>query len=223
MRIVHSANTAQPRPVAPPFSRRSSQSSRVVEEVMFLACSARSSNLRLLPELFAVPFIASTMKSPEKRVSLLTASKMERKIAKRSCYWTGNGAERGRKKRAEEKGEETYCRVLLGYKRRRRAGGKKKHLDGLGRMCCVVLFPPSRHTSSTPFPVSPLRLFPISPSFFAKLSVTLDNNNSNEGDDDDRPANGIKGKNILGAPRKRLRCLYTLQSAPFGRLLASES
>lgn len=83
---------------------------------------------------------------------------------------------------------------------------------------------PPRHTSSTPFPVSPLRLFPISPSFFAKLSVTLDNNNSNEGDDDDdRPANGIKGKNILGAPRKRLRCLYTLQSAPFGRSLASES
>lgn len=188
---------------------------------MFLACSARSSNLRLLPELFAVPFIASTMKSPEKRVSLLTASKMERKIAKRSCYWTGNGAERGRKKEPKKWGKKLIAAFCSAINDDEGLEGRETFRWLREDVLRCPLSPPSSHLIHS----SPRQSAPLIPNFFAKLSVTLDNNNSNEGDDDDddRPANGIKGKNILGAPRKRLRCLYTLQSAPFGRLLALES
>lgn len=69
---------------------------------MFLACSARSSNLRLLPEFFAVPFvkIAST-KSPEQRVPAYgeqNGKEDRKKIALLDGKW-----DRGRKKKKEEK------------------------------------------------------------------------------------------------------------------------
>lgn len=64
MRIVHSANTAQPRPVVLPFFLKFARRGRSCVSCLL---SSQSSNLHLLPEFFAVPFIVS-MKSPEKRV-----------------------------------------------------------------------------------------------------------------------------------------------------------
>lgn len=83
-------------------------------------------------------------------------------------------------------------------------------------MCCVALFFSPRHTSFIPFPVSPLRLFPISSSFYVKLSATLNNNNNNneggdesdDANDDDRPANGVKGKDTRGTQKALKILLY---------------
>lgn len=93
-------------------------------------------------------------------------------------------------------------------------------------MCGVVLLFPSSHLIH-PFPRQSAPLIPnFSVVLRQVLSVAFNNNNNdnnNEGDDDDRPAKRYQREKYSGAPGKRLRCLYALQSTPFGRLLALES
>lgn len=122
--------------------------------------------------------------------------------------------QRERKKKKEEEGAKliaTFCLAINDDKEGRETF----------RWLREDVFSFSLITPHPPFSpsVSPLCLFPISPSFYVKLSVTLNNNNNN----DDRPAKRHQRKKILGVPRKRLRSLYTLQSTSFGRLLALES
>lgn len=79
-------------------------------------------------------------------------------------------------------------------------------------MCCVVLFFPlvTPHSSLSPSVRTAI------PNFSVVFSVTLNNNNNNnnEGDDesdandDDRPANGIKGKNTRGTQKALKILLY---------------
>lgn len=207
MRIVHSANTATT-PRRAPVSRRS-PSSRVVEEVMFLAYSARSSNLHLLPEFFAVSFIAST-KSPEKRRPCLRRIKW--KGSQKNCVTGRKMGQRGRKKNEEKRWkmkEERRKKLIAAFcsainDDEGPKGGETFRWLGKDVLRCSLFFLLTPHPFF--FPVSLLCLFPFSPLFSVKLSVTL-NNNNNEGDDDgndDRSANDIKGKNTWGT-RKALK------------------
>lgn len=116
-------------------------------------------------------------------------------------------------------------------------GGRReeKHLDGLGRMCCVALFFPSSHTSSTPLSPPPsarrsarsaysqfLRSFSPSSSRSHSTTITTTTRATTAAMTIDPQTGRHQWGKILGTSRKRLRSLYTSQSAPFGRLLALE-
>lgn len=150
-------------------------------------------------------------------MSLLTASKMERRIAKRSCYpRTGNGIG-GRKKKGEREGDEekrgkliaAFCSAINDNG----GPGERETFRWLRKDVALSSF-----SLVTPHP--PLFFFPTARSAYSQFFccsplsplAVLDydkSNDNNEGDYGDRPANGVKGKNTRGTG-KRLRPLCTL-------------
>lgn len=222
MRIVHSANTAQPRPVVLLFTDVPEVRAMWKKLCFLLAQRAvrtyvffRSSS----------PCPSSLRRNLPRNASLLTANKMERRIAKRSCYWTRNGTvwwKKGKKKSDGRKGEKLIAAFCSAINDDEGPEGRETFRWLREDVLRCPLFPSSHLIHPFPRQSAYSQFLRRSPSSSRSLSTTITTTTSKERTMAIDPANDIKGKNTRGT-RKRLRSLYTLQSAPFGRLLALES